>query len=105
MNNQAGFRAFVERMQQSDPEAHYTMNQCMDLYIHIFKNPDGTVGSTTTIWEVFYLPHSVFFLCSSTFDGRHSLSRFPPAGSVTQQENEIERCDWLERKVTTFCIP
>ena len=57
------------------------------------------------IWEVFYLPPSAFFRCSSTFDGRHSLNRFPFAGSVTQQENETERCDWLERKAPTFCIP
>jgi len=48
---------------------------------------------------------SVFFRCSSTFDGRHSLNRFPFAGSVTQQENETERCDSLDRKATAFCVP
>ena len=57
------------------------------------------------VWEVFYLPSSVIFRCSSTFDARHSLNRFPLAGSVTQQGNEFERRDWLERKATTFCIP
>jgi len=41
----------------------------------------------------------------TTFDARHSLNRFPFAGSLIQQENEIERGDWLERKATTFCIP
>ena len=36
------------------------------------------------VWEVFYLPpmDSVFFRCTSTFDARHSLNRFPFAGSV-----------------------
>jgi len=47
----------------------------------------------------------VFFRCISTFDARHSLNRFPFAGSVTQQENEIEHCAWLDRKATTFCVP
>ena len=58
-----------------------------------------------SIWEVFYLPPSAFFRCTSTFDARHSLNRFPFAGSVTEQENETERCDWLDRKATTFCVP
>jgi hypothetical protein len=53
----------------------------------------------------FLRPTLAFFHCSSAFDARHSLNRFPFAGSVIQQENEIERCDWLERKATTFCIP
>jgi len=42
------------------------------------------------IWEVFYLPPSVFFRCSSTFDARHSLNRFPFAGSVTQLNKKMK---------------
>ena len=53
----------------------------------------------------FLPPTSRFFRCGSTFDARHSLNRFPLACSVTQQEIEIERCDWLERTATTFRIP
>jgi len=48
--------------------------------LSIFPSPPATPE------YVFYLPPSVFFRFSSTFDARHSLNRFPLAGSVTTRK-------------------
>ena len=55
-------------------------------------NEDLVSNPIRPIWEVFYLPpiHSAFFRCSSTFDARHSLNRFPFAGSVTQLNKKMK---------------